>query len=138
MEQFRNQKNLLKIFHVTFFNSDRFFIILMVKILIFSCKKFAYLEIQLWDLLKFWLSPGLMKKKKIICPRLDWNQGPHDSQAAIHTPGPEKAVINRYNFIKIYIARLMKKDRRSIWRQLAQFRDTRTFYNWILKFRPKQ
>ena len=58
-----------------------------------------------------------MKKKKIICPRLDWNQGPHDSQAAIHTPRPEEAVINRYNFINIYITRLMKRDRKSFWLQ---------------------
>ena len=54
------------IFHVTFWNSDRVFLIVLVKILIFSCKKSVHVEIQLWVLLKFWLSPGLMKKEKKI------------------------------------------------------------------------
>ena len=49
---------------VTFWESDHFFIIFMVKILFFSWKIVPYLKNQLWVLLKFWLSPGLMKKEK--------------------------------------------------------------------------
>ena len=61
--------------HVTFLTSDRIFIIVLVKIFIISCKKSVYVEIQLWVLLKFWLSFWWKKRKKIICPQLDLNPG---------------------------------------------------------------
>ena len=51
-------------FHVTFFNSDHFFVILMVKILIFSWKIDVHLDFQSWVFVKFWLSPGRRNKKE--------------------------------------------------------------------------
>ena len=61
-------------FHLTFWTSDQFFVIILVKISIFSCKKCAYLEIQLWVLLKFWLSAGKKKKKKNFGADRDLNR----------------------------------------------------------------
>ena len=87
------------ILHVTFLTSDCIFIILLVKIFIISCKKSVYVEIQLLVLLKFWLSPGLMKKeKKSIWLWLRFELGTPDWEPGIHTPRPER----KYRYVWFY------------------------------------
>ena len=71
-------------FHVTFLTSDHFFLIVLVKILIFSCKKSAHVEIQLLVLLKFWLSLGLMKKEKKYLALTEVWTG--DTQLGVRSP----------------------------------------------------
>ena len=101
-------------FHQTFWTSDQFFVIILVKISIFSCKKCAYLEIQLWVLLKFWLSPGLMKKEKKIFGS-DWglNWGLL-IESQVFIPRDQRGSIDMYDFITIYISELMKKEDKNI------------------------
>ena len=90
--------------HVTFLTSDHFFLIILVKILIFSCKKSVYVEIQLLVLLKFWLSLGLMKKeKKNIWLWLRFELGTPRWESGVLATTLQRLVIEIDGFIEIYV-----------------------------------
>ena len=91
------------ILHVTFLTSDRIFIIVLVKIFIISCKKSVYVEIQLWVLLKFWLSFWWKKKKENYLPPAGFEPGSPSPESRVLTTTLQRLVIESKVFIEIYI-----------------------------------
>ena len=90
-------------FHVTFLTSDRIFIIVLVKIFIISCKKSVYVEIQLWVLLKFWLSFWWKKKKENYLPPAGFEPGSPSPESRVLTTILQRLVVESKVFNEIYI-----------------------------------